>query len=298
MEIVAGIVLLLLLGGSVSPGRVARAVEQGIRAAVPSAKQVEVGVRTASRQRLMAGDLEEITIRIEGYDLADLAGLRLVLAGGKPKRKGHIGRLVVEAIDGRVPLSLVQAGSGAMAGTALSVAVVRLEFEDVVFDLSKIGRGTASIAIHEVGPTRVTVELAADAMSDALSGRLRPLRDATISLQEPDRVQVSGTLDAFVPLPVQVQGRLVVQGDSQLVMTDPQVRLMGVALPGSVVRDLARAANPLLDLRQLRVLPVDVQLERVGVRGLVILAEGEVRFRRQRTRAPEASRTTLLPTTR
>ena len=284
MEVIAGLLLLvLLLGQGVSPGQVSRAVERSIREALPSAQTVDVEVRAASRSKLMAGRLDEVVIRIEDYDLAELGGLRIVLSDKPPAREGHVRRLVVVGTSGRLPISEGRGLPAANAGTgALEVALVRLEFEDVAFDMAQIVGGAASIAIHRVGRTRATVVLSETALNAGLGDRLLALRDPSISLDEPDVVRVQGTLDSIVPIPLEVTGRLAIQRSTRIVLIEPKVNVMGVALPDSIVRDLVQTTNPLLDLRRWNGLPVSIRLGQVTVHGDTIVAEGEIRLLRQR----------------
>ncbi len=280
MEVIIGLLLLLLLGGGVSPGQVARAVERSIRNALPSAKDVDVQIKAASRKKLLAGQLDEVMISIDGFDIEDLARLRVTLSSGHPAREVYVGRLVIEGRNGR----LGRSGTGGRDGR-FQVARVRLEFDDVSFDMREVMGGCPCIVVHKVGRARGLVALSEASLNAGLGNQIQTLRNPSITLQEPNYVRLCGLLDSTVPISVEVTGTLAVKRRTQVVLAHPQVRVMGVALPASVVRGLSEAANPLVDMRQWRGLPVHMRLQRVSVRDSTIVAEGEVRLRLQRNRA-------------
>ncbi len=288
MEVIIGLLLLLLLGGGVSPSRISRAVERSIRNALPSANDVDVQIKAASRKKLLAGQLDEVIIGIDGFDIEDLAKLRVTLSSGRPAREGYVGRLVIEGRNGR----LERSGTGGRDGR-FQVARVRLEFDDVSFDMRDIMGAQPRLTVHGIGRARGFVALSEAALNASLRGRIRTLRDPSITFQEPNHVRLRGVLDAAVPVSVEVGGTLAIRHRTEVVLAAPRINVMGVALPDSVVHRLAEAANPLVDLRQWKGLPGHIRLWRVSVRGSTVVAEGEVRLRRRRIRALRSFRETV-----
>jgi len=129
---------------------------------------------------------------------------------------------------------------------SLPVQELVLDLHEVRLPMECLSSGSFSIAAAEsVGGSLL---LRQQALTQYLRGRGDlPIKSPEVFIT-PDGCRVKGTYHMLVPVPVEVTGRIIRNGQAQLCLENPHIKVSVVTLTKGMTRNLLKSVNPLVDL--------------------------------------------------
>jgi len=258
MKVLAVIVLAVLAGGSALDLDLAGEIRGDLEKYLGPVGDLSVRVEWSSRARLVSGQLDAVTIRLDGVD-AERIPLTAFLP--QPRRrtlKGRVQRVELEATQVQL--------------RGLRVSRLHLDVTDLRYDLVHLF-ARKEFAVTGAGRADVEVDLIPREVAHYVARKLPTLKNPEVAFH-PDRVVLTGRLAlGLFEAPLELEAKLRLVQGQEIHLADVRLALTNLTLPEPLVKSMTQKLNPLLRIQDLTASPLPLVLDELELR------EGELRLR-------------------
>ena len=156
----------------------------------------------------------------------------------------------------------------------LSVERAQFKFADVEYDFGAL-KSRSQLKLVSVGPSKMHLELAPDALAPFVSKRVENISNPKIVLTD-GLMTIKGAKNFYgVAAPFEVNGQPGFSG-AQMVLKSPKLLVSGINVPAMVSAPILKSVNPLYSFDKIEGLPFEVTLTKVESRDGKLQIDGDL----------------------
>jgi len=259
MEALLAVLLASLIASCGVTGPAERAAEQQIRQRLGKVERVNVDIARGHRSPF-SRTVQEIKVEVKGFNLKGGASEAPHISGGA-RLNGKIAKIVIQAEDFEVE--------------GLHVERLDATIRSIRYDLLKAAV-KRRMRLTGMGESTVAVRFAGPDLERFVAPRVTALEDFHLRLLH-GRLEVKGKAKAVVAVPVTILAGLEAKNHDEIHLSDPQIRVTGVPLPGFLVKRIMGEVNPIADLSGGEDPAFTLEIDRLRIAPSGLLAEARIR---------------------